>query len=372
MSNKKQPASIRPQVGQLLIIGFEGTDMSPRLSSLLKRLQPAGVILFARNIVSAQQTHQLLKACQEVVSAALFRSVDMEGGLVDRLKKALEPVPSAAAVFAAGDRTLFRKHGRVIGEECCALGFNTNFAPVSDLAFPASRSVMSSRAVSDDPKQTVLYVREFLRGLAEARVLGCGKHFPGLGEGSLDSHQYLPVINKPWKRLWAEDLFPYRALRRNYPLVMVSHAAYPQVTGDKIPASLSRQWISDVLRKKIGYRGLVISDDLEMGGVLSAAPIHEAAVEHIRAGGDLCLICHKEESVTEAYEALVKEAERDPKFAHRISESARRVLSFKRKARELNRRMPPPTPAKIEWLTRQLWELSEQVRLEALGRREQS
>lgn len=346
--------------------------MSPRLASLLRRLQPAGVILFARNIGSAQQTHALLKACQQLVATPLFRCVDMEGGLVDRLKKTLEPAPSPADVFATGDRKLFRKHGHLIGEECCALGFNTDFAPVSDLAFPASRSVMSSRAVSDHPKQTVLYVREFLRGLAEAGVLGCGKHFPGLGEGNLDSHQYLPVIEKPWKRLWAEDLFPYRALRGNYPFVMVSHAAYPAVTGDKIPASLSSKWITDVLRKKIRYRGLVVSDDLEMGGVLSAAPIHEAAVQHIRAGGDLCLICHKEECILRAYEALIKEAERDRKFADRVHESARRILTFKKKEKKVQRGMRAPTPAKIEHLTRRLWEFSEQVRLEALARQEQT
>jgi len=346
--------------------------MSPRLTSLLKRLQPGGIILFARNIVSAHQTHGLLKACQQLVSTPLFRCVDMEGGLVDRLKKALEPAPSPAEVFATDDPKLFRKHGKVIGEECCALGFNTDFAPVSDLAFQASRSVMSSRAVSDNPKQTVLYVREFLRGLAEAGVLGCGKHFPGLGEGNLDSHQYLPVIHKSWKRLWAEDLFPYRALRRNYPLVMVSHAAYPAVTGDTIPASLSSKWISDVLRQKIGYRGLVISDDLEMGGVLSAAPIHEAAVGHIRAGGDLCLICHEEERIVQAHEAIVREVERDGKFADRVAESAARILGFKKKAKHVKRSMPPPTPTKIERLTRQLWEFSEQVRLGTLGRQEQS
>jgi len=372
VSNQQQLASIRAQVGQLLIVGFEGTEVSPRLTSLLTRLQPAGVILFARNLVSAQQTHQLLKACQKLVSPPLFRCVDMEGGLVDRLKKALEPAPSAADVFATGDRQLFRKHGRVIGEECCALGFNTDFAPVSDLAFPASRSVMSSRAVSENPRLTVLYVREFLRGLAQAGVLGCGKHFPGLGEGTLDSHQYLPVIHKPWKRLWSQDLYPYRVLRRNYPFVMVSHAAYPAVTGDKIPASLSDKWISNVLRKKIRYRGLVVSDDLEMGGILTAAPIHHSAVEHIRAGGDLCLICHKEESIKQAYEALLREAEQDRKFAERVSESAARILSFKKKAKEVKRTMLPPTPTKIERLTRQLWEFSEQVRLETLARREQS
>jgi beta-N-acetylhexosaminidase len=370
--NQQPLASIRAWAGQLLIIGFEGTDVSPRLASLLQRLQPAGVIVFGRNVVSAQQTHGLLKACQKLVPTPLFRCVDMEGGSVDRLKKVLEPAPSAGEVFATGDRKLFRKHGRVIGEECCVLGFNTDFAPVSDLAFEASRSVMGSRAVSASPRQTVLYVREFLRGLAQAGVLGCGKHFPGLGEGTLDSHQYLPVIHKPWKQLWGQDLYPYRVLRRNYPFVMVSHAAYPAVTGDQVPASLSPKWIGDVLRKKIRYRGLVVSDDLEMGGILTAAPVEEAAVRHIRAGGDLCLVCHKEESVEQAYEALLKEAERDGRFAERVRESATRILNFKRKAKEMKRTMPPPTPAKIERLTRQLWEFSEQVRLESLARREPS
>jgi beta-N-acetylhexosaminidase len=285
---------------------------------------------------------------------------------VDRLKNAVSPAPSPAAVFATRDRKLFRKHGKVIGEECRALGFDVDFAPVSDLAFEASRSVMSSRAVSDDPKKTVAYVRAFLRGLGDAGVLGCGKHFPGLGEGKLDSHHELPVIGKPWKQLWAQDLVPYRTLRREFPFVMVSHAAYPTVTKDKTPASLSHKWITGILRKRIGYRGLVISDDLEMGGVLSAVPIEQAAVAHIRAGGDICLVCHKEELITRAYEALHKEAERDRKFAQRVAESARRILAFKKKKSELGRRAPAPTPAKIEHLTRQMWEFSEQVRLETL------
>ena len=128
-------------------------------------------------------------------------------------------------------------------------------------------------------------------------MLGCGKHFPGLGEGKLDSHHELPVIEKPLKKLWAEDLLPYRTLRRQLPLVMISHAAYPQVTRDRTPASLSKVWITDILRKKIGYRNLIVSDDLEMGGVLAAAPVGEAAVEFVRAGGDLCLICHREDYI---------------------------------------------------------------------------
>ena len=183
---------LKRNIGQLLIIGFDGTEMSPRLASLLTKIQPAGVILFARNITGAEQTHTLLRECQKCVATPLFTCVDLEGGTVDRFRGVLGATPSAAEVFATGSRALFRKHGRVIGENCRALGFKVDFAPVLDLAFEASRAVMSSRAVSDDPKQVVVYAREFLRGLGDAGVLGCGKHFPGLGEAKLDSHHELP------------------------------------------------------------------------------------------------------------------------------------------------------------------------------------
>jgi beta-N-acetylhexosaminidase len=358
------------QIGQLLIVGFDGTEMKPRLSSLLKRLQPAGVILFARNIKSAEQSWRLLRECQECVAQPLFTCIDLEGGSVDRFRDVLGPTPAAAEVFATGDRRLFRRHGQVVGENCRALGFNVDFAPVLDLAFEASRSVMSSRSVSPSPRETVAYAREFLAGLRAAHVLGCGKHFPGLGEGTLDSHHESPVIEKSMKQLWPEDLLPYRMLRAQMPLVMISHAAYPQVTRDRTPASLSKVWIKDILRKLIGYRNLIVSDDLEMGGVLSAAPVGQAAVEFVRAGGDLCLICHRADYIAKAYEELVKTAERDPEFAQRVKESTQRVLAFKKKSANILRRTKAPSAAAVERLSRKLWEFSEQVRLEALNRLE--
>jgi beta-N-acetylhexosaminidase len=360
------------QIGQLLIIGFDGTEMSPRLRSLLTRLQPAGVILFARNIASGEQTHRLLNECQSCVSTRLFTCVDMEGGRVDRFRNVTGPTPSAAQVFSSDDRRLYRKHGKIIGESCRTLGFNTDFAPVVDLALAASRNVMSSRAVSADPKEVTRYAREFLAGLGSAGVLGAIKHFPGLGEANLDTHHELPNVGKPWKKLWEADIAPYRALRRESPLILVSHAAYPAVTRNGTPASLSRKWITDVLRKKIGYRGLVVSDDLEMGGVLKAAPIEQAAVEHVRAGGDLCLICHIEEGIIRSYEALVKEVERDAKFARRAKESITRVFALKKKSKELKRRTPPPTAVKLEKVSRQLWEFSEQVRLATIRRQDRA
>ncbi len=367
---KARERTIRESIGQLLIIGFDGTEVSPALASQLQRIQPSGVILFARNIVGAEQTYKLLRDCQQHLSAPLFRCIDLEGGKVDRLRNVLGPAPSAAEVFASRDRKLFRQHGRVIGVNCRALGFNVDFAPALDLAFEASRTVMNSRLVSDDPKETIVYVREFLAGLRAAGVLGNGKHFPGLGEGRLDSHHSLPVIDKAWKKLWEQDLVPYRALRSQLPFIMISHAAYPAVTGDSTSASLSKKWITDILRKKIGYRGLIVSDDLEMGGVLSAAPIEQAAVGHIRAGGDLCLICQKEEFVTRAYDELIRTAEADRSFARRVAESAARITAFKRKNKQLARWAAAPNAETVQRLSRRLWEFSEQVRLDTIHKQE--
>jgi len=368
MTDRRKARGVE-QIGQLLVVGFDGADITPRVSSLLTRLQPAGVVLFARNIEGAEQTWRLLRECQKCVATPLFTCVDLEGGTVDRFRDALGATPSAADVFGTGDHELYRRHGEIIGANCRALGFNVDFAPVLDLAFEASRSVLGSRAVSADPSETVVYAREFLAGLQDANVLGCGKHFPGLGEGKLDSHLELPVIEKPLPKLWAEDLLPYRRLRRQLPLLMISHAAYPQVTRDRTPASLSKVWITDILRKKIGYRNLIVSDDLEMGGVLAAAPVGEAAVEFVRAGGDLCLICHREDYILQAYEALVKKAEQDSKFARRVAEAARHGLAFKKTpAGSSARTTQGPSGAMVEKLTRRLWEFGEQVRLEPFSR----
>src|SRR5258708_8310729 len=185
MAIKTRKGQTSSDSGQLLIVGFDGVEMSKGLNSLLTRLQPAGVILFARNIKSPAQTWRLLRDCQKCVATRLLTCVDLEGGSVDRFREALGSAPSAAEVFSTGDRKLFRKHGEIIGANCRALGFNVDFAPVLDLAFEASRSVMSSRAVSANPREVTAYAREFMAGLVHSKVPGCGKHFPGFGEGTL-------------------------------------------------------------------------------------------------------------------------------------------------------------------------------------------
>jgi beta-N-acetylhexosaminidase len=355
---------LRTLAGQLLTFGFDGTEMSSGLTSALKTLKPGGIVLFARNIESPRQTHALLKAAQKESAVPLFRCVDMEGGTVDRLKNVIGPAPSVQEVVQAGCKPYYREHGQLIGNEVCSMGFNVDFAPVLDLRFDASVEVLGSRTVSNDAKATASYAKEFLRGLKDAKVAGCGKHFPGLGEGKLDSHVGLPVIHKSWKAIWTEDLVPYRMLAKQLPFVMVAHCAFPEVTGDSVPASISKKWIADVLRKKIGYTGLVVSDDLEMGGVLKVASIEEAAIGTVQAGADMYLVCHNEELVHRAYEAILKEAERSVRFRAKVETAGKRILATKRRWPSMNARMvPPPSEKTVNRLQQKLWEFSEEVRL---------
>jgi beta-N-acetylhexosaminidase len=187
-----------------------------------------------------------------------------------------------------------------------------------------------------------------------------------LGEGNLDSHHDLPVIKKSFAELWEADVAPYRTMKRELPMVLVNHANYPAVTRDKLPASLSKKWITDVLRRRIGYRGLIVSDDLEMGGVLKAGPVEQAAVEFVRAGGDLCLICHQREGIEWAFETLVRESEQDSRFRRRALDSVKRVAGFKKKSAELKRRTAAPSPESVSRISTQLWEFNEQIRLRQL------
>jgi beta-N-acetylhexosaminidase len=356
---KKTSTDLRRQIGQLLILGFDGIEIDSALHSTLATLQPGGVILFARNIEDPVQTWKLLRDSQSTTAVPMFLCVDLEGGTVDRLRKVIAPAPSVEQVFATGDRKLWRVHGNILGLEARALGFNTDFAPVFDLGLPASRSVLTSRTASPRTKEVVAYSKEFLRGLKTAKVLGCGKHFPGLGEANLDSHKEMPVVHKSWRQMWAEDLVPYRQLHRDVPFVMVAHAAYPEVTKDNLPASLSKHWMMNVLRKRIGYRGLILSDDLEMGGVLSAGPIEEVAVQTLRAGADMFLVCNNLELVERAYAAVLTEAEQNRKFAAQIAQAAARVMSFKKRSPALRGFAAEPKPKVVQNLRKIVERFSE-------------
>ncbi len=331
--------TLRHRVGSLLIVGVESTSLSALETAWLRSLQPSGIILFRRNLETAAQLHALWQQAAFALTAPYFRCVDIEGGTVDRLRDLVGPTPSAAEVAATHHPPIIRESGALIGRMLHALGFNLDLAPVLDLALPISRGVMGTRVVSADPAKVTAYAQEFIAGLQQYGVLACGKHFPGLGGGSLDSHKTTPSIRRTWQQIWEQDLEPYRRLRAELPLVMVNHAAYPKIEKPSRPASLSHFWIQEVLREKMRYRGLVISDDMEMGGVLNHASAESAAIEAIAAGTDLLEICHRADRVLATHEALLREAERSPAFARAVDRAARRVANSK--LRLLKKSVPP-------------------------------
>jgi beta-N-acetylhexosaminidase len=324
--------ALRRSVGELMIVGVSGKELTAVERAWLRVVRPAGVILFRRNIESAEQTRALLEAATSECSEIAFRFVDVEGGLVDRLKDALAPMPSAKAVYATHSRQLWHRHGALIGEAVAAFGFNTTLAPVVDLALPVSEPVMQTRSTTENPEEVAAYAAEFLAGLASKHVSGCAKHFPGLGGGTLDSHLATPSIERSLREMWQQDMIPYRRLAAQLPMVMVSHAAYPKTAGKNFPASISRWWITKILKEKIGYKGLVISDDLEMGGILNHACIEDAAVGSIEAGMHLIEICHSEELILRAFESLLSRAERSSGFRNLLVARAKEATQLRHRA----------------------------------------
>jgi beta-N-acetylhexosaminidase len=334
--------SLRQAAGSLLVVGLEDKELTAMERAWLKLIRPAGIILFRRNIVDREQTRALLAEASGFCTPHCGAFVDVEGGTVDRLRDVLAPIPSVQAVAQAarvtGRPKLQREHGELVARAAKAFGFNSSLAPVLDLALPESRKVMETRCAAETAAGVVAYAREFLAGMAAQGVAGCGKHFPGLGGGTLDSHLETPAIQRTWQQLWQEDLEPYRALRDELPMVMVNHAAYPPIEDPVRPSTVSKFWTQTVLRKRIGYRGMVLSDDLEMGGVTKFMPIAEAAVATVRMGADLALICRHPEPILQVYEALIHEGERSAAFGRILLERARE--SARKRVRTFPAKMP--------------------------------
>ena len=322
-------STVREAAGGLLVVGLGEAELSGLERAWLKLVRPGGVILFRRNIVDARQTRLLLYEATSLCAPHSVKSVDVEGGTVNRLRDTLGAIPSAQAVAMADRRSrkrkLAREHGELIAQAINSFGFNTTLAPVVDLALPESAKVMGSRTSGATSAEVVDYAEAFLAGLAAQNVAGCGKHFPGLGGGLTDSHFETPQITRNWRELWDEDLAPYRALGNLMPMVMINHAAYPKTPGGEKPASASGFWMTEVLRQRVGYRGIILSDDLEMGGILKFMPVEKAAVAAVRAGTDMMLICHSPELILRTYEALIAEGERSPTFGKLLLAHAREV-----------------------------------------------
>lgn len=384
--------TIREAAGSLLVVGLGGTELTALERAWLKLVRPGGVILFRRNIADVAQTRALLNEATGLGARFAARCVDVEGGTVNRLRDALAPIASAQAVAAAdrniaakgsslpahatkdrrmdgapkrsGKSSLARKHGELIAQAVKAFGFNTTLAPVVDLTLPEATDVLGSRTTGATAADVMAYAREFLAALAEQGVVGCGKHYPGLGGASGDTHFVTPAIERTWEQLWSEDTVPYRELHKLMPMIMTNHASYPKTAGKSIPASASRFWLTETLRKKIGYKGLIFSDDLEMGGILKFLPVEQAAVEAIRAGSDLLEICHSAELILRTYEALIAEAEKSSAFRKVLLKAAQE--SGRKRARLYrDSRSAPPTARALDSLKNKILGFNDAVAAQA-------
>src|SRR5206468_2146629 len=285
----------------------QGTMRDVGLRSLLVRVRPGAVILFARNIESALQVRRLNDSITRTLRIPPFIALDQEGGRVNRLKAILGPIaPNLALAGRADAAEAVARQAGAMARALRGLGFSVNLAPVLDLSGPDPANGIGDRAFGEDPATVCRLARVFLETHLRAGVVPVGKHFPGLGAARADTHLTLPVILKSRARLTREDLVPYRRLRRQLPIVMAGHAYYSALQEEPPgPATLSRAVIEGLLRRRLGYRGLVVTDDLEMGAVEQEKGAAAQALAALAAGNDGLMFCGSEEKILEAYEGVL-------------------------------------------------------------------
>lgn len=342
---------LEQQIGQLFFIGLPGTELDRDTRALIEYVSPGGIIIFGRNVAAPEQLRSVLDGARALLPIEPLLSVDQEGGLVDRLRKIFTPMPSARTIRQHGDLAGARTLGRVTGEVLRLLGFNMNFAPVMSI-MTDDRDLLSnglySRSFGRSPGEVLGYTMVYLRGLQGAGCLSCLKHFPGIGAGEVDSHEEMPVVNLSHEDLLAQDLAPYIELFQRQDdrvrAVMVSHGGFPKIDiqqgvagGRMEPASLSYSITTQLLRDELGYKHLVVTDDLEMGAIAKHYEIEGAARRAFQAGQDMLLICSRPDLVRRGYEALLQ-AVRDGEISEkRLHDSLRRIAEFKSLAQ-------PPLP----------------------------
>jgi beta-N-acetylhexosaminidase len=307
------------------MVGLPGPELTPETSRRLRDLDPAGVILFDRNLVEPEQTAALLASVKGLLSGPPLFAIDQEGGRVSRLERWIGATPTALDLSGGSAETV-RRFARDTGSALKALGFNLDFAPVVDLCPPDAPNGIGDRSFGTDPEQVTRLAGEFLRGLHDGGVAGCLKHFPGLGDTVVDSHVELPTVGREAEQLEREDLLPYRRLCGEADSVMVGHGYYASLDPEgPVPASCSPNVVSALLRSGLGYDGLVVSDDLEMGAVSGLDVDGAAAVRALHAGCDLLLYCADLDRAQRARQALDDAARRDRVLRSRLGDACRRV-----------------------------------------------
>lgn len=297
-----------------MLIGLPGAQVDAAARELLQMIQPGGVLLNQRNIEAAQQVCELTSTLRSVIEVPPILAIDQEGGRVDRLKEIFSPMPSPDLLRATNDAVVAARQGEITAETLRALGFNVNLAPVLDIAVDdAADNGLKGRYLGDSVAEVVRLAGSYLEGLQHGGVTGVGKHFPGLGASTLDSHSDLPRVDGTRDDIMKRDIAPYTELfskiNARLSAVMVAHAHYPALDGSSpLPASLSKTVVTGLLREELGFKGLVITDDLDMGAITSTREIGEASVQAIEAGHDMVMVTGSIESMTAAWQAMTQAA----------------------------------------------------------------
>ena len=292
--------------GQHLFIGLTGTELTPANRRLLATVQPGGVVLFARNVDNADQLRAFIRALHESLPVRPLIAIDQENERVNRLRAIVGELPALAAVKQAGTAEPF---GRAIGACLRDLGIDLDFAPVLDLDLVDVQidNALRGRCWGRTAAEVVGWASAFIRGLEGEGVASCPKHFPGLGAALQDSHERLPTISRSRDQLFAEDIRPFAELAPQLSALMVGHGHYVALDGKSPkPASLSPAITGDVLRRQLGFTGLVLTDDMEMGAITRAGNFAGAVTGAVQAGADMVLVCHTPELILAAHAALAK------------------------------------------------------------------
>jgi beta-N-acetylhexosaminidase len=331
---KQQPSpermSIEDAVGQMFVVSMGGTQPDYYINKMVRERNIGGVLLFADNMRSKEQTRKLTRSLQKLSmktepSVPLFIAVDQEGGEVAHVGWASRQ-PAASEVGARGDPAEARAIARRMGEELRSAGINTDLAPVVDTGFGAA---IESRSYSEDPEVVSVMGVASIKGFEDAGVVSSAKHFPNHGPATSDSHESLPVVDHDRATLDSYDLPPFRAaVKAEVPMVMVGHLVYPAIDPDR-PASLSPEAMR-MLREDLDFDGVVVTDDLAMKGATGGGPPARAAVAAVEAGADLLLISSPPEQQAAAYDAVVEAVKSGEIPRRRIYESVGRIMEVKK------------------------------------------
>jgi beta-N-acetylhexosaminidase len=318
------------QVGQLLWCGFEGQTVPLPFGDRVAAGEVGCAVLFKRNLGEIAQILELTAALHASAPAdvPVLLAVDQEGGRVQRVRAPATVWPPMARLEEAGaDADLAAAIGRGLGDELAVLGFDVDFAPVLDINTNPKNPIIGDRAFGATAETVIELAGGFARGLAAAGLIACGKHFPGHGDTSVDSHLALPRVDHDLARLRAVELAPFRALDW-LPTMMTAHVVFAAIDATR-PATLSPDVVGGVLRGELGYRGVIVSDDLEMKAIADHYGVPDAAEQALRAGCDVLLLCAREDWQLETFAHLVAIAEGDSGFRVRVEEAAARVAGLK-------------------------------------------